>query len=86
MSSLENIQSKQLSFQIVCPRCREDGVIVWEDFDGEPSLVSLTRDFYERISKKSPYGIELVCTNCDMIQRDISQIPPLPELDENRAA
>lgn len=85
MSSI-HIQPGQYSFDIICPRCKERGVIVWENTGGERTLVSLTQEFYERISKKSPYSIELVCTNCDMIQRDTSYAFPKSEILEERAA
>lgn len=86
MSSLLQIQSTQFSFEIVCPRCGEDGVIIWEDTGGERAVLCLTRDFYERISKNTPYGIELVCVNCDTVQRDASNTSPTSQIREDCAA
>lgn len=86
MSSPQQLRFTQLSFVITCPRCQEHGVIVWEDAGGERTLVSLATEFYERISRKSPYGIELVCLKCGTIQQDTSNASPNAEFIADRAA
>ena len=62
MSSHEN------STNITCPKCKAVGVVVWETVGAERSLVSLTRNFYERFSKKDPFPIELVRQDCGTAQ------------------
>jgi hypothetical protein len=44
------------------------GVVVWEKDGNSRSLVSLSNGFYERISKKEPYPIEIVCRECGAAQ------------------
>ena len=53
---------------IVCPRCGACGAIHW-DMISTPSgpkkeFSGITGDFYERLHKKAPYPIEIVCTVC----------------------
>jgi hypothetical protein len=55
---------------IVCPRCGQIGVVTWEMFGNERSLVGLSNGFYERISNKAPYPIELVCNDCGAAQAE----------------
>lgn len=50
-------------------RCGKVGAILWEDAPtpdgtGRPEFVKIDGDFYERIAKKPPYPIELVCNAC----------------------
>ena len=61
---------RQVSNNIICPKCMAVGVVVWELAGAEQSLVSVTRNFYERISKKAPFPIELVCDRCGTAQAE----------------
>jgi len=63
MSSLSP-EGPQFSVNITCPKCRAIGVVVWEKDGAHRSLVSLSNGFYERMSEKDPYPIELVCREC----------------------
>ena len=47
--------SDQISINVICPKCKSVGVVVWEKTKSDRVLVSVTRNFYERISKKAPY-------------------------------
>jgi hypothetical protein len=62
----------QISTNIICPGCGAVGVIIWETIDGKRSLVRLSRIFYERLARKTPYPIELVCYDCGTIQPEIT--------------
>jgi hypothetical protein len=57
--------------QIRC-RCGKIGSIVWEDAPAaegvRQELVKLDGDFYERLSKRPPYPVELVCNTCGTAQ------------------
>jgi hypothetical protein len=59
---------KQYSTNIICPACGALGVVVWETDNRGRSLVSLSHGFYERISDREPYLIELVCHECGTAQ------------------
>ena len=58
----------KFSMDIICPKCAAIGVSVWEGTGAERSLVSLSKGFYERISKRNPYPIELICHACGAVQ------------------
>jgi hypothetical protein len=58
----------EVSTNITCPKCNAVGVAVWEVVGTERSLIKLTRNFYERISRKNPYPIEMVCNECGTVQ------------------
>ena len=64
----------QFTSAITCAGCGQNGIAVWEENHTisprgpEPTLVSLSKEFYERISKKSPHDIELVCQKCGAVQ------------------
>jgi hypothetical protein len=66
----------QISTPIRCPKCEATGVATWEknrhaaQHDLEPTLVYLSPEFFERVARKSPYDIELVCKKCDTIQSE----------------
>jgi ribosomal protein L37E len=53
---------------MVCRRCGEAGKIVWDDVTRlnavTPELAAIDGPFYERLSRKPPYPIELVCRTC----------------------
>jgi hypothetical protein len=57
---------------IRCPGCGKDGMVEWEDMPDRSGvtrqLVKIVGDFYERLSKKPPYPIELVCKDCGTAQ------------------
>jgi hypothetical protein len=49
---------------IYCPKCNAAGCVVWEGEGQTKALVRISGDFYERLSKRAPYPIELVCQQC----------------------
>ena len=55
-----------------CPRCDNKGTVKWEVSDtlhNDPGqMVHIQGPFYERISKRAPYPIELVCISCKTVQ------------------
>ena len=59
---------KQHSDSIVCGKCGKTGKIVWDDISrlnpSTPEPVGIDGPFFERLSKKPPYPIELVCRAC----------------------
>jgi hypothetical protein len=64
----------EFTVDLKCHRCGQTGVSTWEENTGvnrngrQTSLVSVSSGFYERLSKKSPHSIELVCHNCEAVQ------------------
>jgi hypothetical protein len=57
-----------LTDTIVCPKCGNCGVINW-DYVPSPNgpkkdFAGVAGDFYERLSVKEPYPIEIVCNSC----------------------
>ena len=57
-----------LTDTIVCPKCGNCGVINW-DYVPTPNgpkkdFAGIVGDFYERLNKKPPYPIEIVCNSC----------------------
>jgi hypothetical protein len=56
------------SDSIVCRKCGKTGRIVWDDISrlnpSTPEPVGIDGPFFERLSKKPPYPIELVCRAC----------------------
>jgi len=67
--SSQQLEAPNRGVNIVCPKCGAVGVVLWEGENNERrSLVSVSKNFSERISKKNPYPIELVCHNCGMAQ------------------
>jgi hypothetical protein len=72
--SNESGERDQFSVPILCPNCGQKGVATWEEnkrigSDGpQPTLIRLSSEFYERVSKKSPYPIELICNKCGTAQ------------------
>ena len=52
-------------------RCGKVGSILWEDALSEGvhrEFVKIEGDFYERLSKRTPHPIELVCNSCGTAQ------------------
>lgn len=64
----------QFTIDLKCHRCGQTGISTWEENarvskDGsQTSLVSVSSGFYERLSKRAPHAIELVCHRCEAIQ------------------
>lgn len=56
--------AKLFTATIFCAGCGSSGQMTWEKIGGNRSFVSLSSGFHERISKKAPYELELVCNNC----------------------
>ena len=54
--------------RIVCRHCGKPGTIAWDDVTrlnvSAPEPVGIDGPFYERLSRKPPYPIELVCRAC----------------------
>ena len=63
----------QFSSTITCPKCGQQGHEIWEDatqtshLDPDPHLVARSGEFYERLAKKDPYPIEVVCGRCGTV-------------------
>jgi DNA-directed RNA polymerase subunit RPC12/RpoP len=70
----KSVERDQFAAPIECPKCGQRGVVTWEKTahgsvkGPEPTLVNLSPEFYERVSKKVPYPIELVCNRCGATQ------------------
>jgi len=62
----DSVRSKD----ILCPRCGQAGHVTWENLSAGSSndLVRIEGDFCERLSRKAPYPIELVCNGCGTVQ------------------
>jgi hypothetical protein len=58
----------QHSVDLRCPKCGCKGVVVWEGHGADKTLVWLSGQFYERLAKRSPFPIELVCMKCGAAQ------------------
>jgi hypothetical protein len=53
-----------------CPGCGANGTLKWEDTPGgEKELVAIEGRFYERLARKAPHAIELVCDDCGTVQK-----------------
>jgi hypothetical protein len=63
----------QFTNTITCPKCGQQGQETWEEagqnssLGPDPHLVVRSGDFYERISRKAPYPIEVVCGRCGAV-------------------
>ena len=55
---------------LACPGCGASGALRWEDEPGHggKQLVAIEGGFYERLAKKAPHAIELVCNGCGTVQ------------------
>lgn len=54
---------------IICRSCGKTGKIVWDDVSRLnkstiPEMIGIDGPFFERLSRKAPYPIELVCRAC----------------------
>ena len=65
---VRDLKGAQFTATIICPGCGTLGVVTWERYGKDRTLVSLSKGFYERLSKKKPYPIELVCSECEAAQ------------------
>lgn len=54
--------------RIVCPGCGQIGETVWEMSGKKATFVEVSPGFYERMTRKPPYPIELVCHSCGATQ------------------
>ena len=59
---------RQRADAIVCRKCGKTGNVVWDDISRRnvcaSEQVGIDGPFFERLSKKPPYPIELVCRAC----------------------
>lgn len=62
--------------EIYCNHCGKHGRLYWENdpHATRQVLVRIDGDFYERIRKKAPYPIELVCNGCGAAQQELEQL------------
>ena len=66
----------QFTNTIICPKCGQQGSETWEEnvqvsqAGPEPHLVGRSGEFYERLSRKAPYPIEVVCSRCETVVPD----------------
>ena len=58
------------SNSLACPGCGASGALRWEETSGygDKQLIAIEGSFYERLAKKSPHAIELVCNSCGTVQ------------------
>ena len=65
--------------EIVCPGCGRAGAILWEEtqrFEGsEKQFVGIEGGFFERLSSRAPYPIEVVCGGCGAIHSEVTVSP-----------
>jgi len=55
-----------------CPGCGAQGALRWENAPtiyGGQQLLAIEGDFYERLARRKPYAIELVCNGCGTVQK-----------------
>ena len=73
------------SNSIACRKCGKSGRVIWDSVSRngktDPELVGIEGPFYERLSNKPPYAIEMVCRDCDVIA--ISQMAQRVEFAQN---
>ena len=62
-----HIDPNQFTLAIKCHWCGHKGSSLWERTPAGRQLVNL-RGFYERLAKKAPYDIEMVCDYCNRAQ------------------
>ena len=70
MSTHSGIYTLHLK-SLACTACGESGALTWEDVPGMggPELVAIEGRFHERLAKKPPHAIELICGNCGAVQK-----------------
>jgi hypothetical protein len=58
------------SNSLFCPGCGASGALKWEDMpNGEQELAGIEGNFYERLAKRAPHAIELVCHDCGTVMK-----------------
>lgn len=59
------------SNRVACPGCGTNGILRWEDSSSASGrqLVAIEGSFHERLAKKPPHAIELVCEACGTAQK-----------------
>jgi hypothetical protein len=74
-ATVQTLVPAQFTRPILCPKCGQRGSETLErgsnfaQRNPEPQLVQHSDEFYERLAKKPPYPIELVCQRCGAVQR-----------------
>jgi hypothetical protein len=72
-ASTEKRTRDQFTTPIHCPKCGQEGNEIWEEnsqagpHGPESQFVKRSDGFYERLAKKAPYGIEVVCQCCGAV-------------------
>jgi hypothetical protein len=61
-------EPQQFTVSLFCSKCGAKGSVTWERENGQRVLVKVCDSFYERLRKKAPYPIELVCVKCGTAQ------------------
>lgn len=58
------------SNSLSCPGCGANGALRWEEAPdaSDKQLIAIEGDFYERLARKAPHAIELVCNDCGSVQ------------------
>ena len=55
---------------VMCPKCGNLGTVTWDEVatlrGRERELAGISGNFYERLCKRDPYPIELVCNTCEI--------------------
>ena len=79
--------TQYLTDTVLCPKCGNCGVIKWNYVHTHSGLkkdfVGIAGDFYERLSDKAPYPIEIVCCPCRVA---VVATPPPPQPTVKRSA
>jgi len=71
---IPNPEREQFTVDLKCHRCGQTGISIWEENaqahrDGpDMSLISVSSGFYERLARKNPCAIVLVCHSCKAVQ------------------
>ena len=68
-SKFDTYSVQRHSDTVACNKCGKPGKIVWDDVSRlnnstAPELAGIDGPFFERLSRKAPYPIELVCRAC----------------------
>lgn len=76
---------------LACPGCGASGALRWEISSGASGqqLVAIEGSFHERLAKRPPHVIELVCNGCGAVQNAVrsgTQPGQAPRRDEGVAA
>jgi len=68
---------EQFTVIIQCAKCSQKGSEIWEEntqINGRspetPQLIKRSEEFYERLAKKIPHPIEVVCHRCGTVLPD----------------